>query len=100
MKYRDYVRDPVLARSDFCCVYCGRDLLSDPETLILLVRDHFVPRSAGGADSVDNRMASCAVCDRLKADTVVSSIDEARKIIRGRRLGCEFWFRQILEAVR
>lgn len=36
MKYRNYPHDPVLLRSDFRCVYCGRDLLSDPETLIML----------------------------------------------------------------
>lgn len=100
MKYRRYPLDPVLRRSDFRCVYCGRDLLSDPETLITAARDHLVPKSAGGPDTPDNRVALCAACDRLKGATVVASVDEARVIIAGRRLGHEHWFQLVLAEVR
>ena len=75
MKYKYFVDDPVLVRSDFYCGYCGRDLLADLDVFLTFVRDHLIPRSVGGPDHHANRVASCAACDRLKADTVVDGIE-------------------------
>ena len=100
MKYKRFPSDPVLTRSDFRCVYCGKDLLGDPDTLATMTRDHLVAKSAGGPDSADNRVACCAACDRLKGSAIVSTIGEAQAVIAGRRLGVEIWLSRIREAVR
>lgn len=99
MKFRSYPSDPVLRASGFRCAYCGKDLLADADTLATLARDHLVAASAGGVDHSSNRVASCAACDRLKGNAVVGSVEEARALIAGRRLGVELWRRRILEAV-
>ncbi len=100
MKYRFYVSDPVLLRSDFRCTYCGKDLLSDLDTFLMFARDHLLPKSAGGPDHHDNRVASCAACDRLKADVVVTSIAEARALVAKQRMDRGEWFRRIRDQVR
>ena len=99
MKMRRYHLDPVLRASGFRCAYCGKDLLADSDSLVTVVRDHLVAASAGGPDGPCNRVASCAACDRLKGDAVVGTVEEARRIIEGRRLGVELWRRRIRAAV-
>lgn len=98
MKFKRYSEDPVLLRSDFRCVYCGRDLLEDLETFLSLVRDHLVPQSAGGPDGPPNRVASCVVCDRLKAGAVVSGVDEARALVASKRRHMTEWFLRVRAA--
>lgn len=45
------------------CFYCGKDVRLD------LVRlDHFIPRSRGGPDGIENRRVSCYRCDSRKSD--------------------------------
>ena len=72
-------------QANHVCGYCGRDLLSDPDTFFSRVRDHLIPRSQGGPDASHNRVAACHVCDKLKGSTLVGSLDEAREIIAERR---------------
>ena len=100
MKYERYVDDPVLVRADFYCGYCGRDLLGDLDTFLTIARDHLVPRSAGGPDGSHNRVASCAACDRLKADAVVDGIEAARVEIAGQRASRAVWLDRIRAMVR
>jgi 5-methylcytosine-specific restriction endonuclease McrA len=52
-------RRGVLVRDQHRCAYCGR-----PATTV----DHVMPRSAGGADSWLNTVASCAEDNHHKAD--------------------------------
>lgn len=64
----------VFVRDNFTCVYCGRDLLADPDHLIGSATDHIVPQrafTAGGIQDPNhdgNLAASCAVCNNLKGD--------------------------------
>ena len=100
MKFRRYPLDPVLLRSDFRCAYCGRDLLSDLDTFLSLVRDHLVPKSAGGPDGAENRVACCATCDRLQADAMVVDVDQARALVARQRSYKAIWFERVCQAVR
>jgi len=57
---RKITRRAVFARDGWACQYCG--------TRGSLTVDHVVPRSKGGPSSWDNIVASCAPCNRRKAD--------------------------------
>lgn len=58
---RRITRRAVLARDDWTCQYCGSDAAK-------LTVDHVIPKSRGGDSSWDNIVASCAPCNRRKAD--------------------------------
>jgi hypothetical protein len=69
----------------FKCVYCGKDLLADSDSLLMATVDHIVPLAAGGSDGHANRATCCSACNRLKDCTVVRSIEEGRRVIALRR---------------
>lgn len=55
------------------CFYCRRRIISEkmigflvPNKINVMVKEHFVPRSAGGADDQSNLVPSCRRCDRNK----------------------------------
>ncbi len=58
-------RAGLMARDGRRCVYCG----ASADTI-----DHVVPRSRGGAHSWENCVASCASCNRRKADRLLDEI--------------------------
>ena len=60
----------VYLKDRYRCVYCGRDMLSDFDSWMSLEIDHLIPVSKGGDDSLDNRVATCHVCNRLKGQSV------------------------------
>ncbi|NQT39765.1 MAG: HNH endonuclease [Planctomycetes bacterium] len=64
--YRD-----VYIKEGYRCVYCGRDMLRDFDAWMSIEVDHVIPVSAGGSDDLDNRVASCNVCNWLKGRFVV-----------------------------
>jgi 5-methylcytosine-specific restriction endonuclease McrA len=57
---RKITRRAVFARDDWTCQYCG--------SRSSLTVDHVIPRSKGGLSNWDNIVASCAPCNRRKAD--------------------------------
>ena len=57
---RKITRRAVFARDDWTCQYCG--------ARSNLTVDHVIPRSKGGPSTWDNIVASCAPCNRRKAD--------------------------------
>ena len=57
---RRITRRAVFARDNWTCQYCGAKTT--------LTVDHVLPRSKGGPSSWDNIVASCAPCNRRKAD--------------------------------
>ena len=72
--YREtYIKD------GYRCVYCGRDMLDDFESWMSLEIDHIIPKSKGGGDSIDNLVASCNVCNRLKSTFVPEGYEEMQK---------------------
>jgi hypothetical protein len=69
----------------FRCVYCGKDLLADSDSLLMATVDHIVPLAAGGGNGQENRATCCCACNRLKDCTVVRSLEEGRQVIAQRR---------------
>jgi 5-methylcytosine-specific restriction endonuclease McrA len=67
-------RTNVLARDDFECQYCGRELSSREATL-----DHVVPRSQGGKTTWENIVCCCPPCNRKKGGHTPA---EARMLLR------------------
>lgn len=57
---RKITRRAVFARDGWSCQYCG--------SRSNLTVDHVIPRSKGGPSTWDNIVASCAPCNRRKAD--------------------------------
>ncbi|MEM7432172.1 MAG: HNH endonuclease [Pseudomonadota bacterium] len=53
-------------RDAHMCMYCG-DYLYDCE----LTRDHVVPVSRGGADTWENVVTACRICNHRKADRLL-----------------------------
>lgn len=62
-------RFKILARDNFRCVYCG----ATPQSSNLHI-DHVMPRSKGGADSIDNYVTACFACNVGKSDLLLSEI--------------------------
>lgn len=55
------LRNAVLERDGYCCVYCGRS--DEP-----LECDHIIPISRGGTDDTANLATACLPCNRQKKD--------------------------------
>lgn len=53
-------------RDNHMCMYCG-EYLYDCE----LTRDHVVPASRGGADTWENVVTACRICNHRKADRLL-----------------------------
>ena len=58
------IRWQVFQRDNWRCVSCGRS--ADDE--IILHVDHIIPRSKGGADSLDNYQTLCSICNLGKSN--------------------------------
>lgn len=54
-------RGNILARDNFTCQYCAKELPPKEATL-----DHVVPRSQGGRTTWENIVCCCAACNRKK----------------------------------
>ena len=69
--YRTNLKAAVLLREGNKCVYCGK---SGKRTKLEM--EHAVPKSAGGSDRYDNRVASCEECNDKKG---TKSVEEFLK---------------------
>lgn len=76
-------RFEVFKRDGFQCAYCGRK----PPAVTLEV-DHILPLSAGGPDTLDNKITACFDCNRGKGKIPLSqspaSIAEKMQSVRER----------------
>ena len=54
-------RTNVLARDNFQCQYCGKDLAAREATM-----DHVIPRTQGGKSEWENIVCACSACNRRK----------------------------------
>ncbi len=66
-KPKDFYRDPELRkglfeRDEWVCHYCGERVTEENATL-----DHLVPVSKDGADSAENLVTACLLCNSLKS---------------------------------
>jgi hypothetical protein len=66
------IRDLVVLRDGFTCVYCG-DECSDFHL------DHIIPWSRGGDHSAQNLCVSCAPCNQSKGDKLLDEWDGRTK---------------------
>ena len=74
---RKITRRAVFARDGWMCQYCG--------ARTSLTVDHVIPRSKGGGSGWDNIVASCAPCNRRKADRLRTRSTCTRAPSRTRR---------------
>jgi hypothetical protein len=63
------VRFRVLARSGFCCVYCGAQ-----SPFVELVVDHVLPVALDGSNDESNLAASCKPCNQGKAASNIVAV--------------------------
>ena len=58
----------IWARDGFCCVYCGKNLLSDVIRMTSAQLDHIIPKSKykGYINEDSNLVLSCYCCNQIK----------------------------------
>lgn len=61
----------VLVRDNFKCQYCGKGI-----SLRNATRDHVVPLSKGGPNTLDNIVASCKSCNGIKDNMSLHAFEE------------------------
>jgi hypothetical protein len=72
-------RETAFARQRGRCFYCGEPLTLAPAKVNSFVLDHLTPRSKGGPDDLQNRVAACLPCDQAKGDRMPSFSEVARQ---------------------
>jgi 5-methylcytosine-specific restriction endonuclease McrA len=82
-------------RANFCCEYCGADLLATVESYDSWQRDHIVATAKAGVDHLDNLALACKFCNFLKRHTETTkpfeladrreALEVTRKLINERR---------------
>jgi len=81
----------VFRRDGFRCVYCGFDGRTFESWTFLQV-DHFVPRSLGGGDDLDNLKTSCIICNQMKGAKTWPTVELAKvEIAAWRAQMREYW---------
>ncbi|MCS6971128.1 MAG: HNH endonuclease [Planctomycetota bacterium] len=60
-------KQAVFTRDDFACQYCGARVSMKSGT-----RDHVIPRSRGGPDTLANVVTACRACNARKGDRTPS----------------------------
>lgn len=73
------LRWQVFLRDDWRCVACGRD---GSAAGVILHVDHIVPRSRGGADSLDNYQTLCWECNLGKGNRDSTNLRQRRRRAR------------------
>lgn len=75
------------------CAYCGG-------TAARLTADHLIPKSAGGADSVDNIVPACEECNSEKGDRDWREYLMGKKNFSQERMNTIFNWRRIAKEAR
>lgn len=92
--------EEVFKKDGFRCVYCGFDG-NDFIGWTFLQVDHFMPRSRGGSDAIENLMTSCCICNLMKNDRVWENVEVARQEIGvWRRQMREYWETNVRPLIR
>ncbi len=73
-KFRRQVTNTFLfARDGYSCMYCGRHR-TDLRHREFLTRDHVVPMSRGGANTWQNVVTACSVCNNRKGSHLPAEV--------------------------
>lgn len=57
-------------RANFCCEYCGRDLISTVDDYNAWQIDYILPKNRGGEDLSWNLALICKTCCFIKSNTI------------------------------
>jgi len=76
---------PAMIRDKYICQYCGRDGLESPENWRNFCVDHFMPKSLGGSDDLNNLVTACGYCNALKGKNKFDTIKAVRSYIIKRK---------------
>jgi predicted restriction endonuclease len=89
-----YPNQEVYERYGFKCAYCGIDGSSDFETWFTanFAVDHIKPRKFGGTNEPNNLALACHSCNLYKGWADCNSVDEAKEIIRQKRIQAQNWY--------
>jgi len=85
----------VFKRDDFKCVYCDYDGSKSFDAWLRgsFHVDHWVPRSRGGTDEIENLRTACGPCNAYKGNRTFPSLEPARLWLRIHREECfETWW--------
>lgn len=66
----------VLDRDEWMCYYCGENLREVPAGERHI--DHFIPKSKGGTNSIENLVTSCSHCNLSKNDRMPNEREQQR----------------------
>jgi hypothetical protein len=83
----------ICIRDNFTCQYCGRRV-----SMATATKDHVIPRSKGGKDSLTNLVTCCVDCNQRKADRTPEEAG-MRLLSKPRRLSDEEKLQVLLKTV-
>jgi hypothetical protein len=76
--------EAVYERDGYKCVYCDYDASVSYEAWLRarLNVDHWIPRSKGGSDEMDNLLTACGPCNSGKGNKLFPTLEAARIWLR------------------
>jgi 5-methylcytosine-specific restriction endonuclease McrA len=85
MQFSKSLRERVKAKTGGRCWYCGCTFGTELHTKMCV--DHVIPKTAGGANEIDNLVPSCRSCNGKKRDL---TLERFRRVIAMADVG--IWF--------
>ena len=90
-RYKQRRRAKVYFRDEGKCVYCLQNIAQEEMHL-----DHVIPLARGGANNIDNLVASCQICQHEKRDKALNQLPSdvlsrvRPKILAAKNRGIDF----------
>ena len=67
----------ICERAGYKCEYCDKDMLASLDNYLSKQRDHIIPKSAQGSETVDNYALSCSTCNDRRLKGTWNPADDA-----------------------
>ena len=89
-----YPNQEVYKRYGFKCAYCGIDGSSDFATWFTanFAVDHIKPQKYGGTNDPNNLALACHSCNLYKGAEYCETVEDAKKIIRQKKIQARNWY--------